>query len=589
MTHSNSAPGGMALYRRLLAYVRPLLPAFMLSVLGFCLYGGAGVWFFDLLGDIVNSIDAGLDSSNTERLQYPLSLMALVLLRGVGGFLGSYSMAWLAQRVVFRLRSEIMQSFLRTPLSFHERQTSGHLVSTVTFNVAQVTSAVSDSITVLLREGGMVVFLVGYLLYLNWQLTLVFIAVTPLISAVVVFASRHLRRYSRRIQISMGDVTQVLTEGLKGLKVIRTFGAEQQVLDSFNSASEHNMRQNLKLQMTSAISSPVIHLLVAGAISILLWLAMAPEALSSFTPGGFVAYMTAAGYLLQPIRQTSKVNAEIQKGLAAATSIFALLDERAEVDTGSHSVARVQGKVEYRRVRFSYKTDGEPVIDGLNLLCEPGKTVAIVGRSGSGKSTLVNLLPRFYDIQAGEILVDDLPHTEYTLANLRGQIALVSQQVVLFNGTIRDNIAYGDLASASEADIEAALTHANAMEFIRELPQGLDTRVGDDGLLLSGGQRQRLAIARALLKDAPILILDEATSALDTASERYIQTALERLMQGRTTLVIAHRLSTIEKADVIVVLDKGRIVESGSHAQLLARAGTYAALHRMQFTEVVSE
>jgi subfamily B ATP-binding cassette protein MsbA len=293
--------------------------------------------------------------------------------------------------------------------------------------------------------------------------------------------------------------------------------------------------------------------------------------------------------LLKPVRQTSKVNADIQKGLAAAGSIFELLDLPAESDTGTHTAERVQGKVEFRQVSFAYESSSEPVLNRIDLVCQPGQTVAIVGKSGSGKTTLVNLLPRFYELQSGQILIDDVPHTAYTLANLRHQIALVSQQVVLFNGTIRENLAYGELAAVPERDLLRALEHAHAMEFIDELPGGLDTVVGDDGLLLSGGQRQRLAIARALLKDAPLLILDEATSALDSASERHIQDALQRLMRGRTTLVIAHRLSTIENADLIVVMDKGRIIETGTHQSLLARDGAYATLHRLQFAEVVSE
>jgi subfamily B ATP-binding cassette protein MsbA len=586
MAATANSLAGLALYKRLLGYVRPLLGAFLLSILGFIIYAAASTWFFDLVGQLIDAIEAGVNSSAAARIRIPLTLMLLVLCRAFGGFLGTYCMAWVAYHVVHRLRCEIMTAFMRQPLAFHDRQASGHLLSTVTFNVAQVTAAVSDSLTVMLREGSVVIGLIAYLLYLNWKLTLIFVLIAPLISGVVVLASRHFRRYSKRIQTSMGDVTQILSEALKGLKVIRTFGAEQQINAKFAAASARNMQQNLKLAVTAAISAPIVHMLVAAAIAALIWLAMAPEALASITPGEFAAYITAAGSLLKPIRQTSKVNADIQKGLAAAASIFAVLDLPGEQDKGTHTCERVKGKVEFRNVSFAYDSAGEPVLHRLDLLCEPGKTVAIVGKSGSGKTTLVSLIPRFYELRDGHILIDDIAHTAYTLHNLRHQIAFVSQQVVLFNGSIRENIAYGELAGATDAEIEQALQSANAMEFIRELPQGLDTLVGDDGLLLSGGQRQRLAIARALLKDAPILILDEATSALDTASERYIQSALEKLMQGRTTLVIAHRLSTIEKADLIVVMDKGRIVESGTHQGLLAKNGIYAGLHRMQFTEV---
>ncbi|MEY4640600.1 MAG: hypothetical protein RLZZ227_594 [Pseudomonadota bacterium] len=604
---------GLALYGRLLGYMKPLWWAFLLSVLGYLLYGMATASFGLLLEIVFESMNGSaaaagqqapevLDgtydriaaplkqvvASGDARTLIPLLLMLLVLLRTTGGFLGVYFMSLVAWRVVHKLRCEIVDAFLRLPLGFHDRQTSGHLLSTVTFNVTQITGAISDSLTVMLREGATVMAIVVLLLLMNWKLTLIFIAVTPLISGVVVLASRYFRRYSKRIQASMGDVTQILAEALKGLKVIRSFGAREQISMRFSAASQRNTGQNLKLALTAAISAPIVHMLVSAAIAFLIWLAMDPVALASITAERFVAFIATAGMLMKPVRQTSKVNADIQKGLAAAASLFEILDLPAEQDTGTYVCDRVDGKVEFRHVSFAY--DGaEPVLDKLDLACAPGTTVAIVGKSGSGKTTLVNLIPRFYELRGGQILIDDVPHSDYRLDNLRQQIALVSQQVVLFNGSIRDNIAYGELAGASEEAIEQALQRAHALEFIRQLPNGLDTLVGDDGLLLSGGQRQRLAIARALLKDAPILILDEATSALDTASERHIQDALDTLMLGRTTFVIAHRLSTIEKADLIVVMDKGRIAESGTHQALLAQGGMYAALHSMQFVDVSEE
>jgi subfamily B ATP-binding cassette protein MsbA len=586
MTDSTTTASSLVLYRRLLAYIGPLRVLLLLSVLGFSLFGAANIWFADLVGTMIDSIGAGASVAGEQRLLIPLTLISIVAMRGLGGFLGSYCMASMAFKIIHQLRCEILGRLLRLPVPYYDRNSSGHLISTVTFNVSQISAAVSDALAVLIREGLTIFILVAYLLYLNWKLTLVFVAIAPLISLVVVFASGKFRKHSKRIQASMGDVTQILNETLKGLKVIRIFGAEKQIGDKFTTSSALNTRQNMKLSITAAISAPIIQTLVGSALALLLWMAMSPEALGSITPGEFVSYITAAGMLMKPVRQTSKVNADIQKGLAAAASIFAMLDTPGETDHGTHTVERVQGKVEFRDVTFAYADDAEPVLKQVSLTCPPGKTVAIVGHSGSGKSTLVNLLPRFYELGLGQILIDDVPHKEYTLQSLRHQIALVSQQVVLFNGSIRDNIAYGELAGVSDAAIEAALTNANAHEFVNELPLGLDTMVGDDGLLLSGGQRQRLAIARALLKNAPILILDEATSALDSASERYIQSALERLMQGRTTLVIAHRLSTIENADLIVVLDKGRVVESGTHQELLAREGAYQRLHRMQFTDV---
>ncbi len=586
---SADSASNLALYRRLLRYVGPQWPAFVLAIFGFILYSIANSGFGALVTYILNAVQSNVAMTDARRLMLPAIVILVVVVRGIGGLIGSFFMAQLAFRVVHRLRTDVLQRLLRLPLPFYDRNNSGHLISSVTFNVAQVSGAVSDALAVSIREGLTIVGLVSWLLWLNWRLTLTFIVVTPLISLVVFYASRHLRRYSQRIQNSMGDVTQILNETLKGLRVIRTFGAERQQGQRFTDASQLNMQQNLKLSLTAAVSAPIIQSLVGCSFAFLLWLALAPQYQTTITPEEFVGFLVTAGMLFKPVQQTSKVNADIQKGLAAAASIFALLDEKGEDDTGSLSVERVQGKVEYRHVSFDYRGSSEPVLQDVSLVCEPGQTIAIVGHSGSGKSTLVNLLPRFYEVRTGDILIDGHSIRDYRLASLRHQIALVSQQVVLFNGSIRDNVAYGELAGTSEAALIEALEHAHAMEFIRELPDGLNTIVGDDGLLLSGGQRQRLSIARALLKNAPVLILDEATSALDSASERHIQDALQRLMQGRTTLVIAHRLSTIEAADRIVVMDKGNIVESGTHQTLLAQNGTYASLHRMQFAEVVSE
>jgi subfamily B ATP-binding cassette protein MsbA len=573
-----------SLYGRLLSYLKPLGGYFALGVLGFIIYSASSIKFFDLLQELVDAIGNDAGVTPEQRLAIPFTLIAIVAVRGVGGFLGSYYMAYIANHVVHRVRCQLLGQFIELPSTFYDRNSSGHLVSTVTFNVTQISAAVSDALTVILREGVFVVGLFVYLMYLNWKLTILFVAVMPIISLVILYASKKFRKYSNRIQISMGDVTHILTETLKGMKVLKSFGAEEQVKDNFNESSGRNLAQNLKLTAVQAISTPVVQVLVGSALSLLVWMAMSPDALAEMTPGKFVSYVTAAGAMLKPIRQLSKINAVVQRGLAAGQSIFNLLDEEKEIDTGTREIAQVQGSVEFKDVGFQYSEEQKNVLEGLSFTCAPGESIAIVGKSGAGKSTLVNLIPRFYALNEGSILIDGESINEITLQNLRSHIALVSQQVVLFNGSVRENIAYGELQKASDEDIRDALTNANALEFVDALPKGLDTQIGDNGFLLSGGQRQRLAIARALLKNAPILILDEATSALDSESEQAIQSALVHLMQGRTTFIIAHRLSTIESANTIIVLEQGRIVESGTHDDLLAAEGSYKQLHQLQFS-----
>nr|WP_298410195.1 lipid A export permease/ATP-binding protein MsbA [uncultured Halomonas sp.] len=578
MTQSSS----WTLYRRLLGYVKPYWHYFSLAVLGYAIYAASSTALAEMMKRLIDGIQ---NPDASFRLFLPLFVVGMFTARGVGTFLGTYFMSNVARNVVHSLRCEVFNHMLHLSGRFFDAHSSGHLISRVTYHVEQVTGAATKAVTILLREGLFVIGLLGYLLWTNWMLTLVFLTVTPLIGLVVRVASKRFRRISRRIQSSMGDVTHVASEALSGYKVVRTHGAEEYEKQRFAKASNYNREQSLKEALTKGISTPVIQLLVAIALAGLVWLAMAPELMASMTAGEFVAFITAASLMAKPVKQLTEINSEIQKGLAASQELFGLLEVPPERDDGTILPTRFEGHVRFEGVRFAYGDDQPEVLKSIDLDVAPGELIAIVGRSGSGKTTLMGLLPRFYYPTAGRVTIDGVAINEYQLSPLRQQIALVSQQVTLFNASIADNIAYG-VPDASREQIKAAADSAYASEFIERLPKGFDTVVGDNGVMLSGGQRQRLAIARAIFKDAPILILDEATSALDTESERYIQHALEEVCRDRTTFVIAHRLSTIERADRILVMEQGEVVESGTHAQLLERDGAYAALYRLQFQEV---
>ncbi len=593
MQHSDAAPASsIRIYFRLLSYVRPYVGLFAVSILGYVIFASsqpmlAGVlkYFVDGLTHPDAALVTGVPLLDGMELMHgvPLMIVLIAAWQGLGGYLGNYFLARVSLGLVQDLRQALFDSLLRLPNTYFDQHSSGHLISRITFNVTMVTGAATDAIKIVIREGLTVVFLFAYLLWMNWRLTLVMVAILPLISLMVRNASGKFRKQSRKIQVAMGDVTHVASETIHGYRVVRSFGGEHYERERFRAASEDNTRKQLKMVKTSAVYTPTLQLVTYSAMAVVLFLVLRLRGDASV--GDLVAYITAAGLLPKPIRQLSEVSSTIQRGVAGAESIFEQLDDKPEVDHGRIERERVSGRIEVRELSFRYPGSDREVLDSVSFTVEPGQMVALVGRSGSGKSTLANLIPRFYHHDRGQILIDGVDVEDYTLRNLRRHIALVTQQVTLFNDTVANNIAYGDLAGLPRAAVEAAAEAGYAKEFIDRLPQGFDTLIGENGVTLSGGQRQRLAIARALLKDAPILILDEATSALDTESERHIQAALDRVMQARTTLVIAHRLSTIEQADVIMVMDHGRIVERGSHAELLAAGGHYARLHALQFRE----
>ena len=581
---SEQAPNkgeGMKIYLRLLTYVRPYWFPFVLGIIGFIIYAGTQTGFAALMEYLVDAIG---EQKADAYIYGPLALMGIAFARGLGTFMGNYFSAYVARNIVHQMRVVMFDKLLIIPLDYFHNNSSGHILSKISYNVEQVTNAATESLKISVREGMTVIGLLGYLLYLNWQLTLVFAAVSPFIALVVAVASKRFRRLGHRIQDSMGEVTHVASENVQAVQVVRVFGGANKERARFTEASGQNLRQSLKMATTEALSTPIVQLIVSSALALLIFLALHPLMSTGMSAGQFIAFITAAGLIAKPLRSLTEVNGAIQRGIAAAQSIFELIDEDVELDRGTLTIEKGQGRIQLDNLSFSYLPN-KPVLSNLNLSIEPGETVAFVGKSGSGKSTLANLLPRFYEPSSGNILLDDKPLGDYELPALRGQIALVTQNVVLFDGSIRDNIAYGSMVDVDEESIIQAAEAAHVMEFVSRMQDGLDTQVGEKGTKLSGGQRQRIAIARAILKNAPVLILDEATSALDTESERHIQAAMENVMHGRTTLVIAHRLSTIESADQIVVMDQGQIVEKGTHAELLAKGKVYAGLYQKQFTE----
>ncbi|TCB77650.1 lipid A export permease/ATP-binding protein MsbA [Acinetobacter sp. ANC 3781] len=567
-------------YLRLLGYLKPFWGVAILVFIGFAISAATEVSIAKLLEKIITAIqnrDQGFTSI------FPFLVILLMFFRGVGSFIGGYFTAVISRNLVFNIRQEVFAKLLRLPSQYYLDNTSGHITAKIMYNVEQLTAASSESLKTIVQQGLITIGLLGYLLYSNWRLTLIILIFAPLMGFLVRQASKRMRKLSLQVQDTMGDVNHVVQETVNGNLVVKGFGGQEYEQTRFKDHSLENLKRGLKMVVVQQLNSPVVQFIMSIAMGLIIWIALRPEILRDTSAGEFVAYITAAGMLSKPIKALTDVNEKLQRGMAAAHSVFELLDLPEEKNTGTLAPA-LKGNIQFQNVNLIY-SDGHQAIHDFNLNVKAGETVALVGRSGAGKTSLVNLLVRFQEASSGHIYLDQHDIQALDMNTLRTQIAMVNQQVVLFNRTVRENIAYGQLEGASDEDIIAAAKAAYAHDFIMALPQGYDTPLGAQGLNLSGGQRQRIAIARAILKNAPILILDEATSALDNESEYYIQRAFDAAMQDRTTIVIAHRLSTIENADLIVVMDKGTIVEKGTHAELIAKHGAYYQLHQRNFEE----
>lgn len=570
-------------YKRLLSYVKPHKIVAIFAIIGMLGYAGMDALFIMLMEPF---IDEGLTAKNKEVMIWaPAVVIVLVLFRGIFNFLSSYCLSFVGSHAVKAIRRDLFSKLLFLPVHFHDQHSTGELLSKITFDAEQVQSAITKALLILVREGAFVIFLIISMLLASWQLSLVFILITPIVALIVSVVSKRFRKIAKQIQDAMGGVTRSSEQMVKGHKVIHAFGGQKIEIEQFEEINNRNRQQRVKMDVTKALSVSVIQIIAASAIALVL-AAIAFGVVEEITTGAFMSLITAMMMMLRPLKQLSNVNVELQRGIAAAKSIFEILDRDNEKNEGTVKLTDCKGQISIQNLSFAYPNTQRTVLNNLSMEIKAGESIALVGRSGSGKSTLSSLLPRYYnEFEQGYITIDGVDLNDVELVSLREQFAIVSQQVVLFNDTIANNISYGFKGELTPALMDDIIKKSHVWEFIKDLPDGINTLVGEDGVMLSGGQRQRIAIARALLKDAPILILDEATSALDTESEKLIQHALDELMRNRTSIVIAHRLSTIEAADTIYVLDKGSIIEQGNHQQLMKLDGAYAALQKMQSSD----
>ncbi|MGU5663509.1 MULTISPECIES: lipid A ABC transporter ATP-binding protein/permease MsbA [Aeromonas] len=568
-------------FKRLLGYVRDRKLGLVGGIIGMLGYAAVDTTF---VYSIKPLIDQGLNGNDSSVLKWmPFFVLGIVALRGCAAFLSNYCMAWVGNHVVMRLQQQVFSHLMAMPMSFFDRQNTGNLLSKVTYDAGQVSSAASSTLVSLVREGATVIGLLGLMFWHSWQLSVIFLVVGPLVGILISIISRRFRKISRHIQQAVGDITTSTEQMLKGHKEVLMFGGQEVEDKRFYQVSNRMRQQTMKMVAADAIGSPIVQMVASIALAVFLYVATIDSVKATLTAGTFTVMVTSMMMLLKPLKSLTDVNNQFQRGITACQSLFGLLDSTPEQDTGTRTLDRARGEIEFRNVTFTYPTKDTPALHNISFKVEAGRSVALVGRSGSGKSTIASLLTRFYDIEEGEILLDGVNIREYRLSELRKQYALVSQHVHLFNDSVANNIAYAAEERYSLEEIQQAARIAHADDFVRKMPDGYDTVIGENGASLSGGQRQRIAIARALLRDSPVLLLDEATSALDTESERHIQAAIDELCKARTSLVIAHRLSTIEKADEILVIDEGHIVERGNHQALMARQGTYAQLRAIQF------